>query len=423
MEIAGQTSRGKPVWVEPDLDFIRALRKRGGESYKKCFQCGTCSATCGLSPDADAFPRKEMAWAAWGMKDRLVKDPDIWLCHQCNDCSLNCPRGARPGDVLAAVRQMSVAHFSVPRFLGKWVSQPKFIPLLLGIPALLLGLAILVREPIEKALGISHYTSDIVFSYSPWLPHWLLNSFFGFFSVLAFIAAVAGVVRYWRILKAGGAGNGAGPPAKALGPAIMAALKSIFMHEKFTQCTTATARSFSHVFVLFGFIALSVVTLWVITGPINPLLRDRFVYPFSFWSPWKLLANIGGAAVFFGCVLMIRQRLRNRDNAGGSTYFDWALVWTLFAVVVSGFATELLHYLRMAPHRHVVYFIHLVFVFALLIYLPYSKFAHMLYRTTAMIFAEYYGRNDAGSTAVVAHEGTGDEESRDQATTSAGALP
>ena len=229
MEIAEQTSQGKPVWVEPDLDFIRALRKRGGESYKKCFQCGTCSATCGLSPDKEAFPRKEMAWAAWGMKDRLLKDPDIWLCHQCNDCSLRCPRGARPGDVLAAVRQVGVAHYSVPRFLGRWVSRPKFIPFLLGIPALLLGLAILAREPIEAALGISHYTPDIVYSYSPWFPHWLLNSFFGFFSVLALLAVVAGVVRYWRTLKAAGVVNGAGPPAKTLGPATMSALKSIFM--------------------------------------------------------------------------------------------------------------------------------------------------------------------------------------------------
>jgi len=392
VEIAEQTSQGKPVWIEPDLDFIRALRKRGGESFKQCFQCGTCSATCGLSPDTEAFPRKEMAWAAWGMKERLVTNPDIWLCHQCNDCSLRCPRGARPGDVLAAVRQMSVAHYSVPRFLGRWVSQPKFIPVLLGIPALLLGLAILAREPMEAVLGISHYTSDIVYSYSPWFPHWLLNSFFGFFSLIAFLAMSAGVARYWRILKTTGIGNGAGPPAKALGPAVVSALKSIFGHDRFTQCTTATARSFSHVFVFFGFIALTVVTLWVITGRYNPLIQTDFVYPFGFWSPWKILANLGGTAALFGCVWMVWERLERREKAGISTYFDFAFVLTLGLVVFTGFVTEGMHYLRLVPHRHVAYFIHLVFVFALLIYLPYSKFAHIFYRTTAMVFAEYSGR-------------------------------
>ena len=140
------------------------------------------------------------------------------------------------------------------------------------------------------------------------------------------------------------------------------------------------------------------VTLWIITGPINPLIQNEFIYPFSLWSPWKLLANIGGLAVLTGCLLMIWERLYFGHLAGTSSYFDWFLVWAVFLVVASGFATEALHYLRMAPHRHVVYFIHLVFVFALLIYLPYSKLSHLLYRTTAMVLAERYGR-EAGKGA------------------------
>ena len=78
MGIAEQTSESKPIQIEPDLDFIRTP-KAGAESFKKCFQCGTCAATCGLSPDTHPFPRKEMAWAAWGMRDRLLRDPDVWL--------------------------------------------------------------------------------------------------------------------------------------------------------------------------------------------------------------------------------------------------------------------------------------------------------------------------------------------------------
>ena len=88
-QAAAASENHQPVWVEPDLDFIRALRRQGGDSLKKCVQCGTCSATCAISPDPEPFPRKEIAWAVWGMKDRLLKDPDVWLCHRCNDCTLS----------------------------------------------------------------------------------------------------------------------------------------------------------------------------------------------------------------------------------------------------------------------------------------------------------------------------------------------
>jgi len=40
-----------------------------------------------------------------------------------------------------------------------------------------------------------------------------------------------------------------------------------------------------------------------------------------------------------------------------------------------------------------VYFLHLTFVLALIIYLPYSKLAHIVYRTIALIFGEISGRN------------------------------
>ena len=340
-----------------------------------------------------------MAWALWGMKERLVSDPDIWLCHHCNDCSTNCPRQTRPGDVLGAVRQQAVLHYAFPRFLARWVSRPAYLPLLLAIPAILLGLALRFREPLGNALGFDVPTGEtIVFSYVPMFPHWLLNLFFGFFVLLALLAAVVSVARFRRGLKGSHVWGPDPTPVKGRMAALGSALKKILVHDKFTSCETDHSRSISHFFVMFGFLALTMVTLWIITGPINPLIRSDFIYPFSFWSPWKILANIGGVAVLAGVLLMIWERLYFGHLAGTSSYFDWLLVWSVFLVVASGFATEALHYLRMAPHRHVAYFVHLVFVFALLVYLPYSKLSHLFYRTTALALAERYGR-EAGKGA------------------------
>jgi len=312
---------------------------------------------------------------------------------------------------LAAVRQEVVLHYAFPRFLARWVNQPKYIPLLLGIPAVLLGLALLVKDPMENALGISTHTSQkIVYSYSSIFPHWLLNSFFLFFGVLVFLAVIAGVARFWRAMKTAVRGDGFPAPAKGLAPSILSALKGILTHNNFTMCTKAYPRFLSHLSVFFGFIALSVVTIWVITARYNPLIHNDFVYPFSFWSPWKMLANLGGLALLVGCLLMTRDRLRDSQDAGAGTFFDWALISTLLAVAVSGFITELLHYARLVPHRHVAYFIHLVFVFALLMYLPYSKFAHMIYRTTAMVYAEHSGRTGRASSPLAGETREGRKE-------------
>ena len=382
-----------PIRVEPDLDFIRTLRRQGGDSLKKCFQCGTCSATCDLSPDAAPFPRKEMAWASWGMKDRLLADPDVWLCYQCSDCSTRCPRGARPGDVLGAVRQACVRHYAIPRFLGRWVSQPHCIPLLLGIPAALLTAALAVREPIENALGISrHADKSIVYAYSSLFPHWMLNTFFAFFSVLALLAVVGGVAGFWRAMKAAAPRDRIIRPAKALIPSIGATLKSIVTHDKFALCTKSRPRQVSHLCVFYGFAALTLVTIWVITARYNPLIQGDFIYPFGFWNPWKVLANLGGLSLVVGCLLMIHDRMRDSGRLDGGSYFDWSLLAILLLVAITGFITEVLHYLRLEPHRHIAYFMHLIFVFVVLIYLPYSKLAHLAYRGAAMVFAEHIGR-------------------------------
>jgi len=396
-----------PYRVEPDRDFLHRILDQGGADLKKCFQCATCSVVCELSKGRKPFPRKEMLWAQWGLKDRLLADPDIWLCHQCDDCSTHCPRGARPGDVLAAIRQESVIHHAVPRFLGKWVNQPKYLPLVLAIPTVLLGLVVLFR-------GDAVPGQKIIYSYWNRLPHWVLISFFTFFSILVLLAVIAGVIRFWKAMKAADARDGVKTPAKGLRESIVSVLKNVCVHDKFTLCTTERSRSLSHMCVFYGFIALAVVPVWIVTARINPLLQD-FVYPFNFWNPWRMLANLGGVAVLAGCGLMIRDRLKKSTEGGRNTYSDWALIGAIVAVVLTGFLSEVTHYLRMEPHRQGIYFVHLVLVFALLMYLPYSKFAHLIYRTTAMVYAEYSGRNTPAQAAVAGDPGEGEREDKDQA--------
>jgi len=112
----------------------------------------------------------------------------------------------------------------------------------------------------------------------------------------------------------------------------------------------------------------------------------------------KLFGNISGIAIIYGCCVMIITRMKNTDATGKSTYFDWTFIWIIVVVSITGFITQFLRFAEMETIGYSVYFIHLVFVFVLLVYLPYSKFAHILYRTTAMVYAEHTGRNNSENT-------------------------
>jgi quinone-modifying oxidoreductase subunit QmoC len=384
-----------PVLVRPDRKFVETIIARGGGDLKRCFQCATCSVVCDLAEGERPFPRKEMHWAQWGLKDRLVADPDVWLCHQCGDCSARCPRGARPGDVLAAVREQAIRHYAVPRFLTSWANGAATLPLVLLLPVVLLAAALLARGPLEQVLPVGEEHGF----YAEFFPHWLLIGFFGLFTGLAFLAAVVGMVRFWKAMRAADEADGRYAPVAGLVTSLGRALRSIVTHDRFAHCQAQRPRRVAHLAAFYGFLALYVVTIWAVLDLyVNPYVFGlASQYPFGLLHPMKGVANVGGVLLVVGAVKAITDRRRDTPGTPSSSSFYWIFVWLLLAVGVTGFATEVLRFTALpdttlATVAYGVYFVHLVVVFQLLVYLPYSKFAHVLYRTVAMVYAEHTAR-------------------------------
>jgi quinone-modifying oxidoreductase subunit QmoC len=265
--------------------------------------------------------------------------------------------------------------------------------------------------PVSSAGGSTNLTAFR----SSLLPHWILNSFFGFFTIVALVLAGFACTRFWRAMTKQAPGDRLASPVKSMRSSVFSAVKSAIVHDKFDTCTNSRSRLISHMLVVFGFVALVLAVIWMVTATYNPLVIIDFKYPLAFLNPWKMLANVGGLAVFIGCLLMIRDRYNNRERVGPGGYFDWFLISTVLIVALTGFAAEAMHYFRLEPHRHVTYFIHLVFVGTLLLYMPYSKLSHMFYRTTAMVFAERYGRNRNSSGCPTRHEPASNCEESDDA--------
>ncbi|MBS3759585.1 MAG: quinone-interacting membrane-bound oxidoreductase complex subunit QmoC [Desulfobacterales bacterium] len=381
------------ILVEPDVDFIKQLGELGGESLKKCYQCATCSVVCPISPDIRPFPRKEMISASWGLKDKIIKNGDIWLCHNCGDCTTQCPRGAKPGDVMAAARMYTIMSYAPPKALGKAVNDPKKLPIVGAIPAavfLVLGLVL-------KLFGV-HWLN---FTPGP-DPHgeiahhmffstWLVDLVFIPLSIWVIAVFALGLKRFIADIHENALSEGKTQKQtiepveflKAIGRVIPVILK----HNRFSECGENNERSTPHMMVLFSFIGL-----FIVTSIFFVVLYGFGVHgPYSQLNPVKILANISGIALVIGAILLMRQRAAKTDQV--STYQDWYLLWMVLGVGATGMLAELTRLADAAFLTYLIYFIHLMFVFNLIAFLPYSKLAHLVYRTVAMGYSEYSGRD------------------------------
>ena len=361
--------------IEPDLDLIKYLKKNGGDTLKKCFQCATCSVVCSLSPETKTFPRKEMISAGWGQEEDLLSDPDIWLCHGCTDCSTYCPRGAKPSEVLGAIRSYVVQHFAFPKFLGNALKQPKYL-----VPLLLFPVIILFGILYVNLGGNFSQLNEGEIIFARFFPHGILEIFFIGGNILIFSFAGVGLYRYWNYLSS----HTPGKVTKGFLSVLFISIASILSHKKFSSCSTSSTRYWGHILIFYGFIG-AMMTAGLALG------ADLFFgleAPIPFLHPIKILGNLSGISLLIGSSMVIGRRIKTKPSINSNTYSDWLLVLFVFGVAVTGLLTESMRLTSTPFIAYNIYYIHLVLIFFLLWYAPYSKLAHMFYRTLALVFLE-----------------------------------
>ncbi|MCK5126206.1 MAG: quinone-interacting membrane-bound oxidoreductase complex subunit QmoC [candidate division Zixibacteria bacterium] len=381
--------------INPDLQFIREIKKAGGDTMKKCFQCATCSVVCNLSPDDKPFPRKEMIMSQWGQVDELVKDPDIWLCYQCNDCSTNCPRGAKPGDLMAAIRAYIYKYFAFPSFMGKALASPAALPFLLLIPALIIWGCIVGSAPVDEN-GVFLFLSSETIDFNLFLPHQTVDALFVFGNLLIFTMASIGFLRFWKSLKS----NGDEIKVPFFRAAWTIALE-VINHSRFMECDQNKIRGTAHILLMSGFVGAMITTGMVflfifIPHYMNMLgwenLHPFFELPLELPHPVKFLGAISGILIFLGSGIMVFRRMADKDEVGASGYADNLFLYIMFFTGLTGMTSWIFRIAEMAGAAYSSYFLHILFVYFLLWYMPYSKFAHMFFRVLALIYATMIGR-------------------------------
>ena len=113
------------VMTELDKDFKYEVASRPGASFfKRCFSCGTCTASCPVSEIDERFnPRLFIRQALLGEKEKLLSSELLWYCTQCYTCFARCPQDVRFTDVMAVLRDMAVEHGYVPQDMRERIKR------------------------------------------------------------------------------------------------------------------------------------------------------------------------------------------------------------------------------------------------------------------------------------------------------------
>ncbi len=316
--------------IKPDLNFVKDIIASGGESLKKCYQCSTCTVVCNVTPDEKPFPRKEMMYAQWGMKDKLISNPDVWLCHQCSDCTAYCPRGAKPGEVLGAVRKMTIREYS-PTPLAKMAGDPKYLLVLFAIPILLFLSYIVPKGYLDFSAIPRGEDGGIVYAkFIPVFPQ--IDVTFGLAAFFALGCFIIGIKNYWSAMSAGAQsdGNRSGLQLKgSLTDSIKSAVVDILTHRRFQKCNVTKDRSTAHLLVFYAFLGLAVTTTWAIAylygneffGITASALFHFGESPYPLYDPMKIVGNLSALALLAGITLVTLNRLKNAAKAGTRKLF------------------------------------------------------------------------------------------------------
>jgi nitrate reductase gamma subunit/ferredoxin len=366
--------------VNPGL--LPEIEKYGAANISACFNCGNCTAICPLSTEEESFPRRIIRYAQIGMEDELLSSKELWECYYCGECSKTCPRQAEPGEFIAAARRYATANYDVTGiskrlFKSAWANVIFATAMAVFFAVYLLSfnqgenykqLALwkFIPEAVVRTLGIAVF-------------------------VIVGLVGLIGIIRMVRKVSAGGGLAFSGPVHWTQLNWWQAISETFFVQvlgqknyreedcEEIDQTSWPVRKWFVHATIMYGFLGLFAAT--ALDFLFKPVGSSVPIY-----YPIRLLGTISGLALMYGTSIAILRRLQKRDKyASHSQAADWILLALLWLVGLTGFLLEIADYLPgSVMWAYPMLIVHVSLAMDLIVTLPFSKFAHLIYRTTAI---------------------------------------
>ncbi len=367
-----------------DRNLYPELQRYGATDISACFNCGVCTAICPLSVDGASFPRRMSRYAQLGMRDKLLSSPELWSCYGCSECTDSCPTQADPASFMAAARRYAVASYDRTHLAQSLATSKVFaIVFVTALVGLLSAFMYSVHKPVDgSTLAFFDFVpSDVV--------HNMGVAVMAVMGVAALIGLFEMVRRVLRGPVPGKTKITVGKTAGAVWDAV--ATESLAQSRFRKDCADATEtrpwysqRWFVHFATMWGFLGLLAATM--LDYGLELLGLKATGTPVPIWYPVRLLGTLAGAALIYGTTVLIVRRLRKSDRSSvHSTTSDWTFLSMLWIAGVTGFILELGLYLPSAPSwGYPMFLVHVAVAMALVLLVPFGKFAHVLYRPVAL---------------------------------------
>ena len=360
-----------PATEEPPTAALR----EAGRLMTICNACRYCEGLCAVFPAMEL--RREFAA---GDLHYLAN-----LCHGCGACYYDC-QYAPPHEfavnvpvALAELRAQTYRHYAWPGALsGLYEKNGGKVALaaIFAVLAFLIGFAVLV-DP--QVLFAGHAGPGAFYAI---MPHNAMVALFGSVFALAIAAMTLSLRAFWR--DTGGAGEeavGSGALWRAMTDA--GALRNLdgggagCMNDDERPTDN---RKFFHHFTFYGFI------LCLASTSLATLLHYALGWqaPYGWWNPVVVLGTLGGLGLVIGPAGLLAAR-RRRDPAIAADGQSAMAIAFLSMLLLTGLTGLLLLVLRSTPAMGIALAVHLGFVLARFVSLPYGKFVHGLYRFAALV--------------------------------------
>jgi len=383
--------------VDPTL--LDDMERYGAPDVKACFNCGNCTAVCPLSEGDDAFPRRMIRYVQLGQRDKLAACKEVWTCYYCGECSETCPREAAPGELMAAARRFSIGRFDPTTLSRRMFTSSAFnIGWMIVLFGILVGFLLGTSETLPEGRV---NTASLL----EWIPFDIIHDLgLAVIIILAVLSVVALVNMVWLLARETSAQGAPRPPQDPSRFPLKSALLALgdmigeaIAHRRFRDCQTEQSRDdgplplrrrWVHMSIMFGFLGLALATV------LDYFLKEPGSYV-PIYYPIRLLGTVAGIALMYGTTVAMIQRARKPDRAyfDRSTVSDWALLIFLWIIGATGFVLEIGEYVTLSGIAvDIVFLVHVGLAMELLLLLPFTKFAHIIYRPVALWFFAFRAR-------------------------------